>query len=1315
MSVRVTSTDLDDWSRRKDSEAHLPTLVRRLIMASSRPEHIRMPAAESVALSGLDGVVHVRDGAAPYVPDGDSVWEMGTNAERLAKANKDYEKRTKQTPATIRATTTYVCVLSRRWGSGEDWVNNKVAQGDGWKGIRILTADELALWMEDYPGVEAWFREHHGLGSLGDIGIGDWFSRWSRQTDPNTPPAVLTAGRRQDVIRVLDAFDEAPSGVPVAASSVEEAVAFVAAALVLGPGPKSDTAPDGLEDTEVRNHADADTDDAESTAEPKVDPAIRRPEKLEALRERMIVIEDANGWRRWSTHAVPHILVPLFIPDSVADAVDVGHHVVLPQRARAARQTGRLASLDPSAATAAWHETGVDFYKAQDFAVGSRRNLGSLRRRLSRYGRRVPTWADSTNASLLASMLLAGGWSESAPGDQEVLMALSEYGSWRALSKVLVPLTVIEDAPLSVLEDRWDFIDVIDAWDSLLPMVTVDDVTVFADAVQKVLTELDPELGLSGEEKFKLVFDENRPRRRYSSMLRRGVATTLAVLGAVVGRELVAGHQSGQAVATVAVRTLLADADGTRWLTLVDVLQQLAEAAPEAFLNAVEASLRMDDPPVMELFVETESLLGDAHSSHSSLLWALETLACAPSLVSRVCVVLARLAVLDPGGRWANRPNASLVSTLSLIRPDGAIHASNRLDVVDAVIAAVPEHATTLLKELAEDRGGGIIPSGPRYRTWSVVRGHATRAEWADSLSAVCTRLLDGAPDGLPAAAALIGKFSRADLARVLDMLGTRWHDLDDTGHSQVIESLKATVKDHRRHSSAGWAISPQELNLIERFLRDHGVDLDADRAALLFTFTSNYEEDFNAEPNNEDAEDQETSRKTVPESQVQPLEERRRDVVLGLLSNGLEHVAEFASHVQAPGYVGKALAEATATVDESMLDLLGERSAESLVGGSFVIGFMAQRTNDLGWVRARIAARPTLAAPLLLCSRLGSEVLDIVDTIEPEQRKLYWLNVNPYMADAATVERVCAGLLEFDRPFSAIVAAGVRDDPRLSAELIVRVLRAPMTATQEKPELGGHSFDYIIGRLLNRLEHLGVSDEVLAGLEFFYLPVLDHQRVPRAAHRELARKPELFAQAVTHCYKPDQEDFANSGGSDTEEAPESVHHMASSSEARRFSEAFFMLLRSWNGPLPGSGGGESPTGENVQAWVDQARVELEKVGRAGVASMVIGEALAAPVTDADGTWPSEAVRAVLEHELDDNLENHLAIRRFNQRGVAGKHIYSGGNQERTIAEQYHDWAGKVSGRWPRAGALLEGLATEYEDDASREDRRVERYARDDT
>jgi hypothetical protein len=110
-------------------------------------------------------------------------------------------------------------------------------KGDGWKGIVVLTADELITWLEMCPAASSWLREHLGKGSLGDSALVDWFANWSAGSNPATPAGALVAGRRDDVIRVLDALDEAPRTIDVAANSLDEAVAFVAAALSLEPGP----------------------------------------------------------------------------------------------------------------------------------------------------------------------------------------------------------------------------------------------------------------------------------------------------------------------------------------------------------------------------------------------------------------------------------------------------------------------------------------------------------------------------------------------------------------------------------------------------------------------------------------------------------------------------------------------------------------------------------------------------------------------------------------------------------------------------------------------------------------------------------------------------------------------------------------------------------------------------------------------------------------------------------------------------------------------------------------------------------------------
>ena len=115
--------------------------------------------------------------------------------------------------------------------------------------------------------------------------------------------------------------------------------------------------------------------------------------------------------------------------------------------------------------------------------------------------------------------------------------------------------------------------------------------------------------------------------------------------------------------ADIIVRGLLGNADERRWWSLASELRTLAEVSPDTFMSAIEESLSRENPPVMVLFKEDEGPLF-GHAYHSNLLWALETLAWSPEYLSRAAEILARLALLDPEGRYANRPKNSLRSSL---------------------------------------------------------------------------------------------------------------------------------------------------------------------------------------------------------------------------------------------------------------------------------------------------------------------------------------------------------------------------------------------------------------------------------------------------------------------------------------------------------------------------------------------------------------------------------------------------------------------------------------------------------------------------
>ena len=94
------------------------------------------------------------------------------------------------------------------------------------------------------------------------------------------------------------------------------------------------------------------------------------------------------------------------------------------------------------------------------------------------------------------------------------------------------------------------------------------------------------------------------------------------------------------------------------WASLLDELPLLAEAAPDAFLDAVERGLRGETPVLREVFVDGDPIF--MRSPHVGLLWGIEVVAWSPEYLSRATLLLGRLARIDPGGKVANRPAKSL-------------------------------------------------------------------------------------------------------------------------------------------------------------------------------------------------------------------------------------------------------------------------------------------------------------------------------------------------------------------------------------------------------------------------------------------------------------------------------------------------------------------------------------------------------------------------------------------------------------------------------------------------------------------------------
>src|SRR4029077_20529208 len=96
-----------------------------------------------------------------------------------------------------------------------------------------------------------------------------------------------------------------------------------------------------------------------------------------------------------------------------------------------------------------------------------------------------------------------------------------------------------------------------------------------------------------------------------------------------------------------------------RWASLSYQLPLLAEAGPEAFLNAVERHLKQGETALTKLFEETGNALFTS-KPHTGVLWALEVLAWHRAYISRVSLILSHLNEMLPNGKSGNNPARTL-------------------------------------------------------------------------------------------------------------------------------------------------------------------------------------------------------------------------------------------------------------------------------------------------------------------------------------------------------------------------------------------------------------------------------------------------------------------------------------------------------------------------------------------------------------------------------------------------------------------------------------------------------------------------------
>lgn len=1239
------ATDLERWADRRDAQADLPRLVRRLIRhENDQVQRCEMPGGDSVGKHGFDGIVESTR-ATSFVPEGLSIWEMGVSADPRKKANEDYLARTRNSLGVEKSEATFVFVTPRRWDEKKDWETTKRKEGK-WRDVRVLDANDIEQALEECPAVNVFLSELLDMPALGVVTIEDWWRRYSGTFDPTLTPAVVLAGRDDIAASLLRRLARDVGRTYIRAASIDDGLAFAACTMLALGGNES-----------------------------------------EPMLSRSLLVHDELTLRRLDRTSSLLVLLPYDAGLHRDARLVQNHHVVFIVTDGDADID--LPPLDHLAVESPLRDAGVPHDVLWRYVRAANKSLVALQRVANKFGDVAPDeWATDLEASAVRRAWLAGAWNRRRSGDVDALTALTGVTS-ETLEEALGGIVRAPDPLFTRVGSTWAVASPGDSWRVARAFLTEQDLEALERTVQVVLGAVDPRLELPAAERWRAaVFSKVRV---HSTDLRRGLARSVALLGAMGDEVRLSGGRSGHDWAErIAANTFARandDVTAQLWASLDDVLPLLAEGAPDVFLRAVDEGTAGDAPLLRKLFQDDKEQGWNVSSPHTGLLWGLECVAWSPMYLGLATELLARLAELDPGGRLSNRPDRSLADVFRPWKPQTAAPPDARLLTVDALLRRHDSVAWKLLMTmLPEHQAIGMDTHKPEFRDWAKDADRPVAvAEYREVVEAAGARVIAAASrepirwsivfegfDRLPAKArdaAVEAVSDEAVQSMSVDSRSELWHAIDQF------------TRKHRRFADAPWAVSQEWLERLEAVAAEFRPPAPDKSWRWLF---DDWHPDLPREPENFD-------------SYQAALDSARANAMRQIVEHGgVDAVVGLAVEVQLPWAVGNALARVAPAVHDRLVVNYFDHQDARLV--QFADGYTRVRFgNDLDKVRPLLndlTGRPLVQARLLQTVSDVERAWELATQLGAEVDAAYWAEFVPYGlgSDFQDAGRAARKLIQHNRVAMAIDALSLyvrREGSGISTDLVAEALS--IFGSKPDPEAARVS-EHDLSNLLDFLRTHGADEDVVASFEWKFLPLLGYEpRVP-SLQNLLARDPGSFVQLVTYAFKPNS---ASEGSA--QDLPEGQASNA------------YRLLREWR-VVPGTRPDGTIDADALRSWLTEATRRLNEADRLEVGELHIGEVFAYAPTDADGTFPSGPVRDVLEAAPTDRYARGFAIRLHNTRGVTSRSVTEGGRQEYELAEAYETKATAIEATHPRTAAVLRRVAEDYRNEGRRNDEEAKRF-----
>lgn len=770
-------------------------------------------------------------------------------------------------------------------------------------------------------------------------------------------------------------------------------------------------------------------------------------------------------------------------------------------------------------------------------------------------------------------------------------------------------------------------------------------------------------------------------KNKYSLDLKQNIAETLAMVSN--NKNLLHKSSIDHASITIreVIRTLLGNADWLRWASLSSQLPLLAEADPNIFLTIIENNLKDNK----EIFVELMSEEKNSYFLHSSyisgVLYALEALAWEEEFFVRTTLALSRLASLDPGGRWENRPINSLKSILLPGAPQTLASISKYKRALEKIKEYEPGVAWKILFGFLSGKPSFYLPSRkPIYRLTdkNELKFFLDEKIYSEIISYCSDLIADMAKEDIAKLYELIRYFDRIPSKNFQSLLDYMFSDKITLKTEEERTKLWCCLNEILEKwacfsNSALDAASIEKIqNLADKLRPNNPIYLhqklfDA-HSVRLITESGNYEE----------------KRKSWEIKRKQALSEI-------LEYGGVKAVEAFYESIESPHIVGITLGSlSNKNIEENVLpDFLASNIGAKT---KFAQAFIWQRYCEQGdswlntikvtdWSSQQIAE---FFASLPLNSEICKKAEDLLGKSENEYWKI--VDVSRYITNQKNL-KAARKLLRYNRPKAAItvLAREYREAKIFNVNLAIKVLLSAFTSCEQADIMEQLDTLEIIKALQERKE---IKKSDILNIEILYLDILDDESSTTSKHlqNQIASDPVFFCEIIKNIYKSENDASNN--------------HKDISLSKQAIATKFYQILNRWK-VVPGTQPDGTFSEQKFLEWYKLVTQISGKSGHLKHARRRLGKVLLHCPSDPSGFWINKKVAEILDNPNSSDMREELGIAYQNSHGAY--FVDSTEEADIAIAAQYKEKA-KITEEvgYEYIALMFRDIAKSYEDQAHR-------------